>query len=583
LVYKQGSPDPKSSEVVFFLGAGASVAAGVPDTGSFVKEFRKSIQDTAKKATIDKIITTLEKTEKDNIDVELLLEVLTKLNEKDREPLLQFYTDCKFILEEYSEKQPLINDLKNFLKKRTIVSEEKIYYLKPLLDLIEQYSTLDIISLNYDTCIEQFCHVYNLLYQDGFDSHWNPEVFDRENTVIRLYKAHGSVMWYKSEKGDYRKSDVFTENIEIQLMAGEKAENLILYPYAKMDYAGPLLELLVYIKHILESDTCKFLIVVGYSFRDPHIQRILWEAAKKNTQFHLILIDPNAYEIYNKRLKYYNTESSNRSPLFERVVCLPYFFEKILPEIKDYIENLRLGLEHEFSQHQEEIKGKPASWISSVKHYVDAEYIEKAESLLQKTVSEPDRDLKLGFEIPLKMAMNLIAGKQEEKASKFYKEFNSHLTKVAVEGINANIVYGQSRSDRLPGTPQDYQIEFKFNYRSTSNDVRTPFKETIESLSVFCETRTELSKSGNLQKISEKLKKVKYYLEPFKDGKIGFEEYIKLRESEIRDIKIFRNECKKLPEAGSLSKQQLSEQQRRLEANIVEVERSILKGIIEEE
>ena len=36
-------PKGISSEVVFFLGAGASVRAGVPDTYSFVQEFKESL------------------------------------------------------------------------------------------------------------------------------------------------------------------------------------------------------------------------------------------------------------------------------------------------------------------------------------------------------------------------------------------------------------------------------------------------------------------------------------------------------------------------------------------------------------
>ena len=78
----------QSSQVMFFLGAGASVAADVPDTFSFVKEFRDSIGDAAKKETIEKIIQTLKKWKGSEIDIELLLETLTKLETKEQEPLL---------------------------------------------------------------------------------------------------------------------------------------------------------------------------------------------------------------------------------------------------------------------------------------------------------------------------------------------------------------------------------------------------------------------------------------------------------------------------------------------------------------
>jgi hypothetical protein len=158
----------KPSEVVFFLGAGASVPAGVPDTRSFVNQFTESISDTSKKSTVEKIVETLKDWKGPDIDVELLLETLTKLRDKEREPLLQFYEGGNFALTGYYEKEPLINDLKDFIKKRAIVAERNVQYLQPLRDFVDERRPVDIISVNYDTCIEQFCNSHKLVYQDGF-------------------------------------------------------------------------------------------------------------------------------------------------------------------------------------------------------------------------------------------------------------------------------------------------------------------------------------------------------------------------------------------------------------------------------
>ena len=115
--------DIKPSEVVFFFGAGASVAAGVPDTYSFVKEFIRFIEsshDRGKKITIENIVEVLKSWRNSDIDVELLLETLTKLKDRYQEPLLQFFENLEFILKEevYIDKQPLIEDLKDFIKSK---------------------------------------------------------------------------------------------------------------------------------------------------------------------------------------------------------------------------------------------------------------------------------------------------------------------------------------------------------------------------------------------------------------------------------------------------------------------------------
>jgi len=119
-------------KVVFMFGAGASVAAGVPDTYAFVEEFLNNISDPDKKATTQKIINTLKKWKgEERIDIELLLETLTKLNTKESEPLLQFYSQKEFVLGGDFEKQPIIDDLKNFIKAKAIVPAGKIAYLQP--------------------------------------------------------------------------------------------------------------------------------------------------------------------------------------------------------------------------------------------------------------------------------------------------------------------------------------------------------------------------------------------------------------------------------------------------------------------
>jgi hypothetical protein len=295
----------KPSKIVFLLGAGASVHAGVPDTYKFVEFYIENIKDLDKKNTIKTIVSKLKEWKGEDIDIELLLESLIKLQNKHLEPLLQFYENIEdsFLLRDYSENAPLIDDLKEFIKSKSIIKndedgsiEEKINYLQSfrgfIIDSRNERTPIDIISLNYDICIEQFCNVYGLKYQDGFDIYWNPRTFHAENIHIRLYKLHGSVMWYKSDRGSYIKLPVMEKANKLELYTGEKAETLILYPMQKWEYAEPLLELLIEIKHLLESENCKFLIIAGYSFRDEYIRKIILDISTKNREICVILLDP---------------------------------------------------------------------------------------------------------------------------------------------------------------------------------------------------------------------------------------------------------------------------------------------------
>ena len=59
-----------------------------------------------------------------------------------------------------------------------------------------------------------------------------------------------------------------------------------------------------------------------------------------------MIIDPNAYNIYVSKLKYYDNLKEIPSSLSERVIYLPYLFEKVLPILKnEYLKNLSEGLD----------------------------------------------------------------------------------------------------------------------------------------------------------------------------------------------------------------------------------------------
>jgi len=531
------------SRVVFFLGAGASIAADIPDTHSFVKKFIKSIGDDAKKQTIGEIVKILKEWKKSDIDIELLLETLTKLEKKDEEPLLRFFEGEMSDLIKYDQVGSLIKDLKDFIKSKTIVSAEKIEYLQPILEFVEGYGPLDIISVNYDTCIEQFCNVYNLVYQDGFDVNWNPKTFSTEYTKIRLYKLHGSATWYKSDRGSYIKSPVMTTESKIELITGEKAESLMLYPMQKWDYAEPLLELMVKIKHLLESEKCGILIVVGYSFRDDYIIRLLHDVARKNIKLHLIIIDPNAYQIYSDKLKYYNAEQKIRSSLYERVVCLPYKFEKVFPYIRfQYVRDLENGVDNGIQYQKTELIGGKADWKSCIKSFVGAEHCEKVESLLLERIDnlELESDWQLNIELSLKMAVNLSANKQKERASEYFRKFYNYLHMILIERIYASV----------GSNGQDVEINFKYPDRIPLNIKK--LREFIETLSEFCETRVGMitNVSEELNAAIEKLKSLVNYLKTTEEC-MDFEKYLEMRNKQIRDLKTFKDNFQELQEEKS--------------------------------
>ena len=81
-----------------------------------------------------------------------------------------------------------------------------------------------------------------------------------------------------------------------------------------------------------KEKTADLCVVVGYSFRDDQIRRIFFEMSKNNDSLIILLISPNAGEIFRSQLEYYDDERKIPSPLSEKVICWNYCFGSTLKE-----------------------------------------------------------------------------------------------------------------------------------------------------------------------------------------------------------------------------------------------------------
>ncbi len=570
--------DFKPSDIVLLLGAGASIKAGVPDTVAFVKDFIAYLESNNKNGVkeIKEIKDKLKNWKRCEIDIELLLETLTKINDKENDQLLEFYKSKEFIFEDGLDTFRLINELKNYIKSRVIITPEreksveyKLKYLQDLRGLIETYNTLDIISLNYDTCIEQFCEINKLRCIDGFDIYWNPKTFRARDAEVRIYKLHGSITWYKSRSGSYIKSLQIANNDTIELIYGETAENMMLYPMQKWNYDEPLLELLIYAKRLLESDKCKFLIVVGYSFRDEHIRRMIWDAARKNRKLIVIMIDINAYDIYHTKIRYYDNKIE--SSLNGRVVCLPYRFEKILPYLKNhFLRGLINGLKEMEDQSKKEILGESHDWSNCIRSLIEAEYCEKVEKLLGKIESENTMhtirgDWKFNLELPLRMAINLSIGNQEN-AERYYEDFYKCLSRQLIDCLKI-VIFSES----------SFGIEFSADLGSPGSRLSGDLiSEELTKFQKLCVIRREMCKEEpeKLKELIKKLKNIILYLEKnMKTSSINFEEYLE-KNTSYSKYKMLEDDFKKYKSSRD------EEDKKKLESSLLEFERKKLRELI---
>ena len=472
--------DEEKFEIVLLLGAGASKPAKVPTTKEFVDEFLAKLRHEKKRdelKAVKQIIEILNKNlkkkrERVEVDIEILLEVLEALETKEDNKLLYFYEnlDENFLLKGLVEKTNLIKDLKDFIVEKTTVDKEEIHYLSPLKDFIKESRPLRILTVNYDTAIEQFCEEYKIPYTDGFDLYWNPSNFDDEDKYdVHLYKLHGSITWYQTNRKNYLKSLVKPEGNKISLITKEEARSLILYPAQKWFYSDPILELLLKARKILENNDVKVLIVIGFSFRDDHIREILWNAARKNRDLVIFLIAENPLEIYEKRLKYYEHGATKiESSLRGRVICLPYDIEKLLRELYiHYIQKYKNAYVTEKKKKMEIPLLLDKPFFEMIGYYLEVEHISKIEMFLKDYGADIKKRafplyLDCLLEIYLLYVKNPLperknelerAPSQEEKEiterKKRLDEFKESILELLAESVNFQISAGTNVSISL--------------------------------------------------------------------------------------------------------------------------------------
>lgn len=385
----------RQPNVIFFFGAGASIKANVPGTFRFVDEFIKHIKEMGLEKEAHCLDETIEIIRERNrkikhneqVDIEELLASLVKLSERNEDYLAAFYDDSGFRLKsDIQTIQSLATKLKTFIRRRVIVEEEDVEYLSELLKFD---SPLVIFSVNYDTCIEQLCHTHRVRYSDGFTLYWDHEDFIRPEIQVRHYKIHGSAIWYETDKKEYIKIPLeFEKKGELEsftLITGEKTSPLITYPLQKWEYIEPLTELQLMFKKQLVCKETRFVVMVGYSFRDEYILKMLWDSANKNDELIFLFIDPNSPALYNEKLAYYDLEKGIQSILRNKVILMPYPFENILPLLKNsFINVLKSVREQERGYLEQERTTGNANWSECIAKYIQCGFNSKYEEILEK-------------------------------------------------------------------------------------------------------------------------------------------------------------------------------------------------------
>lgn len=290
--------------IVVLAAAGTSLDNDAGTEKSHRGKTRQQLWD-ACKAEIEAFITDIDNLEGKTF-YNLKNEKEEELNYGDIENLLSYLILFNKANEKGADFEAKIMRLKNKIAencKLTLQSDAPHQtFLNKITARKPSDSRVQLFTTNYDTLFEQAANNAGFTIVDGF-SYTQPRVFsgryfdydfvNRERSrlkneesfvpkVFHLYKLHGSLTWEKDNNRIVQKRET-------------PEDPLIIYPASdkyESSYEQPYFEMMSRFQQALRKENV-LLIIVGFGFKDKHIQSAILEAVEQNPSFQLVIVDYN--------------------------------------------------------------------------------------------------------------------------------------------------------------------------------------------------------------------------------------------------------------------------------------------------
>ena len=292
-----------NEELVFLIGAGASRDADIPISKEMIAKLEEELaSDNEADDSFSEIYqyahgaivfakgcrnSTLEPT----INIEDIMRTLALLQNRQNEDLYPFVGSWhEKILKFESLDSECFGKLTRFIENQLIKwvnikdNEIKANYLQGFGKLVQDTGAkVRIFTLNYDLALETALESYSACRtQVGFDTEnrWNKDLYDEPDVDINIYKLHGSVDWYESNGLCIRSDE-------------PKEKRLLIFGTDnKLQSIDPFLSMIYQFREY--ASKAKVLIVIGYSFGDQYINKIIFQALQTDASKKLLIIDTNA-------------------------------------------------------------------------------------------------------------------------------------------------------------------------------------------------------------------------------------------------------------------------------------------------
>ena len=293
------------SKTTVLLGAGAMIPFGGPTTEELTQRllqnseckgfFKPIFSRTNGKANFEFLLSSFESlldwklANEDNdsqlINSSLLLETIYGYKYYPKRDIWEIYREA-------------INEIIERIKDYDYFNSSYLDKLKFLVDFVsykKQESNLKIYSLNYDRLIPKIASKYGLDFYEGYGNKGYEYDLNKFNDCsITYYNLHGSIYIAYVTGGIKILDNPVTLEHMGYIHGGNPNKNTIFLPiiagYSKSQRVMSEPFNFGIAAFMNDCNTCNRLVIVGYSFRDPHLNAILRNFVKLNST-DIVIVD----------------------------------------------------------------------------------------------------------------------------------------------------------------------------------------------------------------------------------------------------------------------------------------------------
>ena len=175
-----------------------------------------------------------------------------------------------------------------------VSDSDKVKYLRPILQLTRQQGQLTVATLNYDNTVELLCEASGIEVERGLES-WSEEgTFRSDKGGVFLLKLHGSIDWALIQPGQTLERPMARP--EVRPVTAEAVGRgykpaVVFGQRNKLTAEGPFLDLLSAFRR--ELARAEELVIVGYSFRDAHVNEYISQWINADATRRIVVLDPS--------------------------------------------------------------------------------------------------------------------------------------------------------------------------------------------------------------------------------------------------------------------------------------------------